>query len=87
VTTHVIDRAAVLWDGGEQWDAILGRLRAEGFSKIECIRATVELLRLPLGEAKRVVHDSQTWADVRERDDEWHDRLVIELEADALGGQ
>ena len=41
----------------------------------------MELLRLPLADAKRVVHDSQTWADVRGRDDEWHDGLVAELDA------
>lgn len=78
---QVIDRAAVLWNRGDRWDAILATLRAEGFSKVDCIKATVDLLRLPLGEAKRVVHDSETWADVRDRDDEWQENLVAELEA------
>ncbi len=40
----------------------------------------MELLRLPLADAKRVVHDSQTWADVRGRDEVWHDSLVAELD-------
>ncbi len=61
--------------------AILTTLWAEGFTKIDCIKATVELLRLPLADAKRVVHDSQVWADARGRDDEWHDSLVAELDA------
>ncbi|MGH3369519.1 MAG: hypothetical protein ACRDPR_05920 [Nocardioidaceae bacterium] len=77
------ERAAALWQAGERWDAILGALRAEGFSKIDCIKATVKQLRLPLGDAKRIVHDSAAWADVRERDDELLDRLASEVEAGA----
>jgi hypothetical protein len=34
---------------GARWNAILEALRNEGFSKIDCIRATVEILRLPIG--------------------------------------
>lgn len=79
----VTDRAATLWQAGERWSAILGALRAEGFSKIDCIKATVEQLRLPLADAKCVVHDSAAWADVREQDDELLDRLASEVEASA----
>ena len=82
----VTERAATLWQAGERWDAILGALRAEGFSKIDCIKATVDQLRLPLGDAKRIVHDSAAWADVRDRDDEWKERLVSEVEAGAALG-
>ena len=81
MSTQVTDRAASLWDEGAHWDAILPTLRAEGFTKVDCIKATVELLRLPLADAKRVVHDTQTWADVRGRDDEWQDSLVAEMDA------
>jgi ribosomal protein L7/L12 len=77
----VTDRAASLWEDGARWDAILATLRAEGFTKVDCIKATVELLRLPLADAKRVVHDSDSWADVRGPDDEWHDSLVAALDA------
>lgn len=77
----VTDRAATLWQAGERWDAILGALRAEGFSKVDCIKATVQQLRLPLADAKRVVHDSAAWAEVREQDDELLDRLAREVEA------
>jgi hypothetical protein len=79
----VTDRAATLWQTGERWGAILGALRAEGFSKVDCIKATVQQLRLPLADAKRVVHDSAAWADVREQDDELLDRLATEVEAGA----
>ena len=80
----VTDRAATLWQAGERWGAILGALRAEGFSKVDCIKATVQQLRLPLADAKRVVHDSAAWADVREQDDELLDRLASEVEAGAF---
>jgi hypothetical protein len=79
----VTERASAMWDDGTRWDAILENLRAEGFSKIDCIRASVEVLRLPLADAKRLVHESRAWADRREQDDQWHDALIAELEAEA----
>lgn len=79
----VVERASVMWDEGARSDAILEALRNEGFSKIDCIRATVEVLGLPLADAKRVVHESHAWADRREHDDKSHDTLVAELQAEA----
>jgi ribosomal protein L7/L12 len=81
----VTERAAALWEAGERWDAILSALRTEGYSKVDCIKATIEQLRLPLTDAKRVVHESAAWADVRQDDDEWHERLAADTEA-ALAG-
>ena len=49
---EVTERATAMWDDGARWDEILGTLRDEGFSKVECIRATVEILHLPLADAK-----------------------------------
>src|SRR5437870_3012676 len=46
---HVTERAAALWDAGARWDEILEALRNEAFSKVDCIRATVEILRLAPG--------------------------------------
>jgi len=84
---EVTERASVMWDEGDRWDAILESLRGEGFSKIDCIRATVEILRLPLADAKRLVHESRAWADRRESDDQWHDALIAELEAEVAPRQ
>jgi ribosomal protein L7/L12 len=81
----VTERAATLWQAGERWDAILGALRADGYSKVDCIKATVEQLRLPLTDAKRIVHESTAWSDVRQDDDRWHDQLAGDVEA-ALAG-
>ncbi len=79
--TKVVERANTLWSHGDRWDEILATLRAEGYSKIDSIKATAELLRLPLAEAKWVVHNSATWSDAMARDDAWQDRLVLELDA------
>jgi hypothetical protein len=83
---QAIERATALWDEGARWDEILESLRAEGFSKVDCIRATVEILRLPLADAKRIVHESRAWADGRERDDQFHDTLEAAFRAEAAGG-
>ena len=80
------ERATAMWDDGARWDEILETLRAEGFSKVDCIRATVEILRLPLADAKRIVHDSRAWADRRKNDEQFHDVLEAEFRAEASGG-
>lgn len=58
------------------WNAVLAALRAEGFSKIDCVGATVEVRQIPLREAKRLVHESEAWSDTRERDDSLLDEIV-----------
>lgn len=87
MTTDVIERASTLWQAGERWDAILGMLRDEGYSKVDCIKATVEQLRLPLADAKRIVHESPVWADVRRSDEQWHDQLESEAGATFAGAE
>lgn len=83
MTRRVTERANGMWDEGCRWDEILVRLRAEGFSKVDCIRATVEVVRLPPTDAKRLVHDSRAWADRRELDDEFHEVLEVEFRTEA----
>jgi hypothetical protein len=82
---EVTGRANEMWDEGARWDEILQTLRGEGFSKVDCIRATVEILRLPLADAKRLVHESRAWADRREPDDQFHEVLEAEFRAEATG--
>jgi hypothetical protein len=84
VRTNASDRATAMWSEGSRWDAVLRTLRAEGYSKNDCIRASVDVLRLPLADAKRLVHESDVWRDLRDADDEWHDALIAELRAEAL---
>ncbi len=86
MTRRVTARAKGMWDEGGRWDEILVRLRAEGFSKVDCIRATVEILHLPPTDAKRVVHESRAWADRRELDGEVHEVLEVEFRTEVSGG-
>ena len=83
---QVTERATAMWDDGARWDEILEALRNEGLSKVDCIQATVEILRLPLADAKRIVHDSRAWADRRKNDEQFHDVLEAEFRAEASGG-
>jgi ribosomal protein L7/L12 len=83
MSARVTERAVGLCHDGARWDTVLAPLRREGFSKVDSIKATVEVLRLPLADAKRLVHDSEAWPDVREHHDEWHNSLVAEVELGA----
>lgn len=79
-----IERAMALWTEGSRWDAVMQTLRDEGYSKTDCIRASVEVLRLPVADAKRLVHESDVWHDRRKADEEWQDAVIAELPAEAL---
>lgn len=57
------------------WDTVLAQLREEGFSQVQSIKATAERLGVPLAEAKRIVHVSAAWADVRSANDSFHQAL------------
>ena len=61
------------------WNSVLAVLRTDGFSKTDCMRAMVELLQIPLGDAKGLVHNSQTWSDIRERDESILDELINDV--------
>ena len=63
-----------LWRGANVED-VIRTLRDSGFSKVHSIKALVDLGQANMSEAKHIVHNSQTWADVRERDEEFHRKL------------
>jgi ribosomal protein L7/L12 len=52
-------------------------LRGEGFSKVGSIGVLAEHRGVSLSEAKVLVHTSEAWIDVRERDDRFHDELIV----------
>lgn len=68
-----------LWAAGRRWDEVLHALRTDGFSKNDAIRASTEVLRLPLADAKRLVYESDAWRDARESDERSRNALVGEL--------
>ncbi|MCA9314827.1 MAG: hypothetical protein KDB73_05000 [Planctomycetes bacterium] len=62
-----------------QVDAAVAYLRESGLSKIGSIKLLNEC-GLDRTEAKSLIHDSPAWADVGQRDDEFHRRLEDALE-------
>ena len=87
--THALDRR--LREGqrlkaeGVPLEDILRFVRADGASIIDCIKLLTRLENVSLGEAKRIVHFSETWADFRAGSEELHERaekVARELEAE-----
>jgi len=76
--------SAILDACPREQDEAIAFLRAAGMSKIQSMAALVEGLGLSLQQAKVAVHESPTWADVREHDDRFHDSLfeVLGKESD-----
>lgn len=76
MSADVNERARDLLNERGSWEEVLAVVRADGSSKVDGIRATVEVLGLPLGEAKVLVHNSVAWADRRAADEAFHDNLL-----------
>ncbi|HUQ63999.1 MAG TPA: hypothetical protein VM121_09610 [Acidimicrobiales bacterium] len=79
--TDLVTRAQDLWAGGRSWTEILDELRRAGASKIDCVRAAVQILRVPTADAKMLVHYSDVWADVRGADEQFHESLIAAAES------
>lgn len=60
---------------GVDLEEVIRILRNSGFSKVHSIKALVDLGQADLSDAKRLVHNSLTWSDVRERDEEFQRKL------------
>jgi hypothetical protein len=60
---------------GHPVEAILQKFRDQGLSKLESVAVLAGCPDSDLGEAKRVVHESAVWADVKPRDDAIFDEL------------
>lgn len=71
---------------GRLFDDALRELRAAGASIIESIGAVKRVRGCDLVEAKRLVHDSATWADVTTRTDAMWAQIADELDRNAEPG-
>jgi len=60
---------------GKSFEEALGEIRKQGAGILGSIMAVQKFRRCDLGEAKRLVHLSETWADFRKRNDEFHREL------------
>lgn len=74
--------AAARADAGPSRDLEIAmrRMRSEGFTPIECIKGLMIIAEIPLAEAKRILHFSETWADIREDQERFQRSLADEAE-------
>ena len=77
------ERCRELVARGQHTEEIIAFLRAEGCEKTRTIAILAEALGIELAEAKELVHFSATWADVRAKDEKFHE--VLALDRDLLG--
>ncbi|MDR1191386.1 MAG: hypothetical protein LBK60_06965 [Verrucomicrobiales bacterium] len=56
-------------------DRVVAFLREQGCSKVESIAIISRAFVIGLNEAKELIHSSEGWADVLERDTQFHQTL------------
>ena len=61
---------------GDDLEEVLASLRSQGVSQIHCIMVVRGGTELSLAEAKRVVHESRAFADVRQQNEAVHRDLT-----------
>jgi hypothetical protein len=69
-------------EGGATMDQAIDELRLADASVIDCIKAVHTVRACDLGEAKRMVHCSPAWEELRKPHDSFHDDLEWSLEGD-----
>lgn len=62
-------------DGALRW------IRGKGVGKLESVKLLYKEAGVGLSEAKRLVHGSSAWGDVRQRDEALHETLWTQFEA------
>ena len=60
---------------GQDLETVISFLRDSGCHKNDSIKIVRQLTGVGLGEAKDIVHFSNTWKDVKERDEAFHEVL------------
>ena len=75
----LIDKCKQMFSDGKTTADILKYLREETNSKATSIIVIVDVLNVSASEAKILVHRSEIWDDVRERDEQLHEIFYGEL--------
>lgn len=65
---------------GADVESVLHVLRDAGYSKVQSMKALVDLDQATLAEAKTIVHNSTVWRDAREQDEAFQDLIADALE-------
>jgi ribosomal protein L7/L12 len=84
-TSSIATNVEKLLKAGESYEVVLTFLRGQGVGKLDSIKVLCNTAKLPLAEAKRLVHNSVVWKDSFARDERFHDsllRTVANLDAD-----
>ena len=68
-------RCVDIYSKKNNYEDVLIYLRDNGYSQLKSILAIKEMLSLSPYDAKRMVHCSETWSDVRTQVDALHDKL------------
>ncbi len=61
-------------------ESILSFLRQHECTMVDSMRMVAELQSVDIGEAKRLVHFSETWSDVRLQNEAVHEALLKEFD-------
>jgi hypothetical protein len=75
-----VDPCKQMLQEGKRSDEILKYLRKETNSKVVSAAVLMNGLNLPSAEVKQLIHFSEAWADVKERDKKFHEDLFSRLE-------
>ena len=78
--TTLASRCRAMLRTGNSVDEVLALMRREGLSRIASISLLVELTAMSLRDAKKVVHGSRVWEDVREQGESFHEQLEHTVE-------
>ena len=82
MTDELFQRSSEMHARGATTEEILRFYRDSGVSVPHSVQMLRKLTNVSLAEAKQIVHFSQTWADLREAHDRFHDTLERALNSD-----
>jgi hypothetical protein len=69
-------------ENGEGMESLIRFLRDSGCPKVDSITILASACGIRLGEAKKAVHYSPVWADVRASHDKFHENLIKTITTD-----
>jgi hypothetical protein len=75
----ILQNAQRLIAAGANYETILFYFRENGFDKIDSIQAIRALYKKPFPEAKQLVHESETWSDRFDQDNELRETAMRAL--------
>ena len=73
---EIVERMRSLKESGMDRERLIGEMRGAGLHIVECMKLMREFYGMDHGEAKRIVHCSDAWTDVREPAERLHESLI-----------